>query len=90
MREQKYGRIVNTSSVLGLHGWIYISDYSTAKSGINGFTFSLAKEGAKNNIFTNSVAPLAETRMTDNKEFKPFKNKLPVSAIVPMVAYLCH
>ena len=43
MREQKYGRIVNTSSVLGLHGWIYISDYSTAKSGINGFTFSLAK-----------------------------------------------
>ena len=65
MRKQKYGRIVNTSSVIGLYGYKYISHYATAKSGINGFTMSLSKEGAKNNIFTNSVAPLALTRMTN-------------------------
>lgn len=64
MREQGYGRIINTSSCLGLYGDKFISDYSTAKSGLNGFTMSLALEGAKRNIFTNSVAPLARTRMT--------------------------
>ena len=65
MREQGYGRIINTSSLLGLYGDKYISDYSTAKSGLNGLTMSLALEGAKRNIFTNSVAPLAKTRMTE-------------------------
>ena len=65
MREQGYGRIINTSSLLGLYADKWISDYATAKSGLNGFTMSLALEGAKRNILTNSIAPLAITRMTD-------------------------
>ena len=63
MREKGYGRIINTSSNAGLYGSHGLVDYSTAKSGINGFTMSLALEGAKKNILTNSVAPLADTRM---------------------------
>ena len=91
MREQQYGRIVNTSSPIGLYGDTHISDYSTAKSGLNGFTFSLALEGAKRNIFINSVAPIADTRMTtDNTLLDPFRHMLPASSIVPLVAYLCH
>lgn len=65
MREQGYGRIINTSSLLGLYADKWISDYATAKSGLNGFTMSLALEGAKRNVLTNSIAPLAITRMTD-------------------------
>ena len=63
MRQQGYGRIVNTSSVAGLHGGEGLVDYSTAKSGVNGFTQSLAIEGKKRNIFTNTICPMADTRM---------------------------
>ena len=63
MREQKYGRIINISSVAGLHGDIGSSAYATAKSALNGFTMSLAIEGEKRNIKVNSVCPIADTRM---------------------------
>jgi multifunctional beta-oxidation protein len=63
MRQQGYGRIVNTTSVAGLHGSEGLVDYSTAKAGVNGFTQSLAIEGGKRNILTNSICPMADTRM---------------------------
>ena len=63
MRQQGYGRIVNTTSVAGLHGSEGLVDYSTAKAGVNGFTQSLAIEGGKRDILTNSICPMADTRM---------------------------
>ncbi len=57
MNENKYGRIVNMSSVAGLMGGFGQTVYSAAKSGILGFTKSLALEGARNNIRVNCVAP---------------------------------
>ena len=57
MREQKYGRIVNISSVNGQAGQFGQVNYSSAKSGIYGFTKALAQEGAAQGITVNAIAP---------------------------------
>ncbi len=57
MIENKYGRIVNTSSVVGLYGNFGQTNYAASKAGLIGFTKSLAKELGKYNITVNAVAP---------------------------------
>jgi multifunctional beta-oxidation protein len=64
MLKQKYGRIVNTTSTSGIYGNFGQANYASAKSGILGFSKSLALEGKKNNIYVNTVAPNAGTQMT--------------------------
>ena len=65
MREQGYGRIVNTSSAAGIFGNFGQTNYGAAKMGIVGFTRVLAQEGAKYGITANAIAPMARTRMTE-------------------------
>lgn len=66
MVRQKYGRIVNISSVVGFSGNPGQVNYSTTKSGIIGFTKSLARELGSRNITCNAVAPgFIQTDMTD-------------------------
>jgi len=57
MRAQKFGRIVNISSVNGLAGQFGQVNYSAAKSGMIGFTKALAQEGARFGITVNAIAP---------------------------------
>lgn len=57
MITNNYGRIVNTSSVVGLHGNFGQTNYAASKAGLIGFTKSLAKELGKYNITVNAVAP---------------------------------
>lgn len=57
MRERKYGRIVNISSVNGQAGQFGQVNYASAKSGIHGFTKALAQEGAAQGITVNAIAP---------------------------------
>lgn len=57
MREQKYGRIVNISSINGIAGQLGQTNYSAAKAGVIGFTKALAQEGARFGITVNAVAP---------------------------------
>ena len=57
MIDNNYGRIVNTSSVVGLYGNFGQTNYATSKAGLIGFTKSLAKELGKYNITVNTVAP---------------------------------
>ena len=64
MREQKYGRVVMTTSSSGLYGNFGQSNYGAAKMGVVGFMNTLHLEGAKYNIRVNSLAPTAFTRMT--------------------------
>jgi NAD(P)-dependent dehydrogenase (short-subunit alcohol dehydrogenase family) len=63
MREQGYGRILNTCSAAGILGSESMSNYGSAKTGLIGFTRVLAAEGADRNIKVNAVAPIAYTRM---------------------------
>ena len=66
MMKQKYGRIVNISSVVGVSGNAGQANYAASKAGIIGFTKSVAKELASRNILANCVAPgLIKTDMTD-------------------------
>ncbi|KAF2152090.1 peroxisomal multifunctional beta-oxidation protein [Myriangium duriaei CBS 260.36] len=62
--KQKYGRVVNTTSTSGIYGNFGQANYAAAKCGILGFSRALAREGAKYNIFVNTIAPNAGTNMT--------------------------
>ena len=57
MMRQKYGRIVNITSVAGVAGNPGQANYSAAKAGMIGFTQSMAKEYGAKNITVNAVAP---------------------------------
>ncbi|MCW2654622.1 MAG: fabG 15 [Mycobacterium sp.] len=59
------GRIINVTSSAGITGTLGQVNYSAAKAGIIGFTKSLARELARNNILVNALAPLAATPMTE-------------------------
>ena len=63
MREQRYGRIVNTCSAAGILGAERMSNYGAAKTVLIGLTRVLAAEGADHNIKVNAIAPIAYTRM---------------------------
>ncbi len=89
MREQGYGRIVNTSSGAGIFGNFGQTNYGAAKMGLVGFTRVLAVEGAKNNIKANAIAPVAKTRMTEEL-LGPAADKLAPELITPVVTYLAH
>lgn len=65
MTKQRYGRIVNISSVVGIYGNAGQVNYSASKAGIIGMTKSAAKELGSRNITVNAVAPgFIETAMT--------------------------
>ncbi len=67
MMKQRYGRIINMTSVVGVMGNAGQSNYAAAKAGVIGFTKSMAKELASRNITVNAVAPgYISTDMTAN------------------------
>ncbi len=66
MMKKRRGRIINISSVVGLHGNAGQANYAASKAGIIGLTKSLAKELASRNILVNAVAPgFVVSPMTD-------------------------
>lgn len=65
MREQKYGRIIFTTSAAGIIGTIGQINYSVAKAGLLGMTRSAARELADSKITVNAIAPAASTPMTE-------------------------
>jgi acetoacetyl-CoA reductase len=57
MRERKFGRIINISSINGQKGQVGQVNYSAAKAGELGFTKALAQEGARSGITVNAICP---------------------------------
>jgi len=99
MIKQRWGRIVNVSSVVGFIGNVGQVNYATTKAGLVGFTKSLAKELAPRNILVNAVAPgFIETDMTANlpDEVKErYKEQIPLGRfalpeeVANVVVFLC-
>lgn len=65
MMREKYGKIINMSSIVGIRGNVGQANYSASKAGIIGLTKTMAAELAKRNITINAVAPgFIDTDMT--------------------------
>jgi NAD(P)-dependent dehydrogenase (short-subunit alcohol dehydrogenase family) len=73
-RQQKSGRIINTSSHAGL-GAAGQANYAAAKEGIVGFTRTVAREMGRYNVTCNAIRPRAATRMTMNEAVKEIRIK---------------
>ena len=89
MVKQKYGRIVNTTSTSGIYGNFGQANYAAAKAGILGFSRALAREGAKNNIYVNTIAPNAGTNMTRTILPEELVQAFKPDYVAPLVVALC-
>ena len=85
MIKNRYGRIINISSIVGSSGNIGQSNYSASKAGIEGMSKSMALEVASRNITVNCVAPgFIETEMTKDildKNEENLKKKIPMGRV---------
>jgi NAD(P)-dependent dehydrogenase (short-subunit alcohol dehydrogenase family) len=89
MIDQKYGRIVLTTSGSGLAGNYGQSNYGAAKTGMIGLMHNLMMEGAKYNIRVNAVSPVAGTRMTEGVMPEEMLKKFDPHQVSPAVAWMC-
>ncbi|BCG59618.1 3-oxoacyl-ACP reductase [Paenibacillus sp. URB8-2] len=85
MVSQRYGRIINVSSVWGISGASCEVAYSASKGGVNAFTKALAKELAPSGVTVNAVAPGAvRTAMLDNlaeDEIRMLEEEIPAGRL---------
>ena len=88
MREQRYGRIVMTTSTSGIYGNFGQANYGAAKFGVVGLMNVLCIEGAKYNIHVNSLAPSAATRMTEDVMPPDMLEQLAPENVTPAVLFL--
>jgi NAD(P)-dependent dehydrogenase (short-subunit alcohol dehydrogenase family) len=89
MREQKYGRIVMTTSAAGLHGNFGQANYSAAKMALVGLMNALHQEGQKANIRVNTIAPIAATRLTEELLPPGAADAIKPERVTPAVLFLC-
>ena len=89
MYQQKYGRIVMTTSVAGTNGNFGQTNYGAAKMAVLGLMNCLAIEGRKNNILVNAISPGAATRMTEGLIPGPIAKYEGPELVSPAVAWLC-
>ena len=100
MKKNKFGRIINISSIFGVVGKEKRSVYSITKFGLNGLTKSSALDLAKHNVLINSISPgVFDTRLTRNilkaegikkiKSFIPLKKLGKPQSLANLCLFLC-
>lgn len=93
MQDQGYGRVVFTSSSIGLLGTPANAAYGGAKGALAGLTRALAAEGVGHGIAVNAVAPMAVTRLNEavmSSIFGTVTERLSPDIVAPVAAYLVH
>lgn len=88
MRENRYGRILLTTSAAGLFGNFGQTNYATAKLGLVGFMNALKTEGAKDNITVNTIAPIAATGLAGNTFPEEVLERIQPRFVAAMAIYL--
>lgn len=88
MKEQKYGRILMTTSTSGIYGNFGQANYGAAKLGLVGLMNTLCIEGAKDNIQINCLSPTAATRMTEDILTEDMLAKLDPKFVTPAAVFL--
>ena len=96
MLRARAGRIVNVSSVVGLHGNAGQANYAASKAALVGMTKSLAREVGKRNITVNAIAPgFVTTAMTESVESERLVGQIPAGRlgqpdeIAAAIRFLC-
>ena len=93
MAAQRHGKIILTTSVVGLFGMRGQATYAAAKSAVVGLMHILAIEGAEHGILVNTISPNGYTRMhpaavADRAWLKQSEATMPVEAVAPAIAWL--
>lgn len=88
MREQKYGRVVVTTSSTGLYGNFGQANYGAAKASLVGLMRTLRIEGERDNVRVNAICPVAATRMTENILPPAIAERMKPEYVSPGVVYL--
>jgi hypothetical protein len=84
-RQQRSGRVINTSSVAGLGATFGQANYGAAKEGIVGFTRQVARDMGRYGVTCNAIRPNAGTRLTLSDELKAAWKKAGMEAAIGML-----
>ena len=89
MCKAHYGRIVLTSSIVGIYGNKLVANYCASKAGLIGLSNAVALEGAEEGVKCNLIIPAAVTRLSEGIDTSAFP-PMPPELVAPVVGWLVH